>query len=142
MWTPAHTYLHTNRFVHTENAFWSALQNAGKCSSLSATASEILVATFTLLALLPHSFYFHSIVRDRLNLRLADPKLMTFRSPLYVSFGCSQFKNFSVPDFRDNQCDESLLHEIRTTVLGFSVHVCSSSQFCGRLSFPYEYRPH
>ena len=30
--------------------------------------------------------------RDRLNLRLADPKLMTFRSPLHLSFGCSQFK--------------------------------------------------
>ena len=32
------------------------------------------------------------ILRDRLNLRLADPKLMTFRSPLHLSFGCSQFK--------------------------------------------------
>ena len=37
---------------------------------------------------------------------------MNFRSPFYLSFGCSQFKNCSVPDYRDNQCDESLLHAI------------------------------
>ena len=161
MWTPAHTYLNTNSFVHTENVFRSALPNAGKRSDLSGTASsgrpalslfsteqrwsrfpttmlsfswinlpnisisglikprsenivQILVATFTLLALLPHSFYFHSILRDRLILRLADPKFMTFRSPFYLSFGCSQLKNFSVLDYHDNQCDESLLHAIRT----------------------------
>ena len=33
-------YLHTNSFVHTENVFRSALQNAGKRSDLSATASS------------------------------------------------------------------------------------------------------
>ena len=41
-WIPAHVYLglHTNSFVHTENVFRSALQNAGKCSDLSATVSS------------------------------------------------------------------------------------------------------
>ena len=39
-WTPEHAYLHTNSFVHTENVFRSALQNAGKRSDLSATASS------------------------------------------------------------------------------------------------------
>ncbi len=29
--------VHTNSFVHSENIFWSALQNAGKLSELSAT---------------------------------------------------------------------------------------------------------
>ena len=38
---------------------------------------QILVATFTLLALLPRSFYFQSILCDRLKLRLAAPKFMT-----------------------------------------------------------------
>ena len=119
-------YLHANSFVHTENVFRSALQNAGKRSDLSATASsgtpalslfnsvglqcprfpttmlssswinlpnlsisglikpsseniiQILAATFTLLALLSHSFYFHSILRNRLNLRLADPQVDDF----------------------------------------------------------------
>ena len=55
---------------------------------------QILVATFTLLALLPHSFYFHYILRDRLNLRLADPQVDDFLFSIYLSFGCSQFKNF------------------------------------------------
>ena len=40
MWTPAHAYLHTNSFVHTENVFRSTLQNAGKRSDLSAAASS------------------------------------------------------------------------------------------------------
>ena len=39
---------------------------------------QILVATFALLALLPHSFYVHSILRLRLNLRLADPQVDDF----------------------------------------------------------------
>ena len=97
------------RFPTTMLSFsWINLPN------ISENIVQILVATFTLLALLPHSFYFHSILRDRLNLSLTDPKLMTFRSPFYLSFGCSQFKNFSVPDYRDNQCDESLSHAICT----------------------------
>ena len=40
MLTTAHAYLHTNSFVHTENIFRSALQNAGKRSDLSAIASS------------------------------------------------------------------------------------------------------
>ena len=41
MWTPAHAYLHTNSFVHTENIFRFAFQNAGKRSyQPSATASS------------------------------------------------------------------------------------------------------
>ena len=97
---------------------WINLPNISISGLIKKARSEnivqILVATFTLLALLPHSFYFHSIIRDRSNLRLADPKLVTFRSPLYQSFGCSQFKHFFVPDYRDNLCDESRLHAIRT----------------------------
>ena len=45
MWTPAHTYLHTNSFVHTENVFRSALQNTGKLSELSATLLQRLQAS-------------------------------------------------------------------------------------------------
>ena len=125
MWIPARAYVHTNSFVHTENVFQSALQNAVKRSDLSATASsgvpalslfnteqrwprfpttllsfswinlpnisipglikprsenivQILVATFTLLELLTHSFYFHSIICDRLSLRLANPQVDDF----------------------------------------------------------------
>ena len=93
---------YTKSFVHTENVFRSALQNAGICfmhnsiglrwprfpptmlyfswinlrnvsisgviKPRSENVVQILVATFTLLALVPHSFYFHSILRDRLNL--------------------------------------------------------------------------
>ena len=258
MWTPAYAYLHTNSFVHTENVFRSALQNAGKLSELyplhcysvfrhrrprppcltqnsaglrwprfpttmlsfswiipsnisisglikprSENIVQILVATFTLLALLPHSFYVHSILRDRWNLRLADPqvddfpfstlsiriririvlfglitetyetsaktiylvavaeatcdmvssafwihkkerhnnayhsrvKSMTFGSPLYLSFGCSQLKNFSVPDYRDNQCDESPLHAIRLFACSFTYcHLLELCKTCCPLS--------
>ena len=155
MWTPAHAYLHTNSFVHTENVFRSALQNVGKRIDLSATALslftqnsigllwsrfpttmvsfswislpnisisglikprsenivQMLVATFTLLALLPHSFYFHSILRDRLNLSLADPQVDGF--PFSIRSIIRLF-TISVPDYRDNQCDESPLHAIGT----------------------------
>ena len=45
MWTPGYAYLHTNSFVHTENVFRSALQNAGKLSELSATLLHRLQAS-------------------------------------------------------------------------------------------------
>ena len=165
MWTPAHAYLHTNSFVHTENVFRSALQNAGKRSDLSATASSGTPAlslnslglrwprfpTTMLSFFLDQSTqhfdigpYKTTFRKHRSNigshiyvacLRLSTatfvlfplypsrpiefascrpPKLRTFHSPFYLSFGCSQFKNFYVPDYRDNQCDLSLLHAIRT----------------------------
>ena len=46
--------------------------------NISISGLIILVATFTLFALLPRSFYFHSILRDRLILRLADPQVYDF----------------------------------------------------------------
>ena len=46
--------------------------------NISISGLIILVATFTLLALLPRSFYFHSILRDRLILRHADPQVYDF----------------------------------------------------------------
>ena len=49
---------------------------------------QILVATFTLLALLPRSCYFQSILCDRLKLRLTDPQVYDFPSPFYLSFRC------------------------------------------------------
>ena len=49
---------------------------------------QILVATFTLLALFSRSFYFQSMICDRLNLRLADPQVYDFPSPFYLSFRC------------------------------------------------------
>ena len=53
---------------------------------------------------------------------------MTFRSPFYLSFGCSQFKNFSVPDYRDNQCDEShfftLTHYLRVRLSTATYRSC------------------
>ena len=122
-----------NLFVHTENVFRRALQNAGKRSDLSATAfsgtpalslfnteqrrpavvfldqstqhfdigpyettfrkhrsnigSHIyvacLTATFDLFPLYPS--------RPIESASCRPPKLMTFHSPLYLSFGCSQF---------------------------------------------------
>ena len=67
------------RFPTTMLSFsWINLPNisiSGLIKPLSGNIVQILVATFTLLALLPHSFYFHSILRDRLNLRLADPQV-------------------------------------------------------------------
>ena len=39
-WTLARAYLHTDSFVNTVNIFRSALQNAGKRSDISATASS------------------------------------------------------------------------------------------------------
>ena len=76
---------------------------------------QILVATFTLLALSSRSFYFQSILRDRLNLRLADPKVYDFHfSILYIIPLLNFVFNLSTPDYRDNQCDESLLHAIRS----------------------------
>ena len=166
MWTPAHEYLHTNTFVHTENVFRTPLQNAGKRSRLSATASSgtpalslfnteqrrpalaafsnhnavffldqstqhvryraslnhFQKASFTIwyshvyVACLTATIVLFPFYRSRPieSASCRPPKLMTFRSPFYISFGCSQFKNFSLPDYRDNQCDESLLHAIRT----------------------------
>ena len=57
---------------------WINLPNisiSGLINPRSENIVQILVATFTLLALLPRSFYFQSILCDRLNLRLA--KFMT-----------------------------------------------------------------
>ena len=51
---------------------------SGLINPRSENIVQILVATFTLLALLPRSFYFQSIIRDRLNLRLADPQVYDF----------------------------------------------------------------
>ena len=95
---------------------WINLPNisiSGLINPRSENIVHILVATFTLLALVPHSSYFHSILRDRLNLHLADPKVDDFPFSI-LSIIFLQFKNFSVPDYQDNQCDESLLHAIRT----------------------------
>ena len=70
------------RFPTTMLSFsWINLSNisiSGLMKPRSENIVQILVATFTLLALLPHSFYFHSILRDRLNLRLADPQVDDF----------------------------------------------------------------
>ena len=40
--------------------------------------SSILLVTFTSLDLLPRSFYFQAILRDRLNLHLANPQVYDF----------------------------------------------------------------
>ena len=56
----------------------SNISISGLIKPRSENIVQILVATFTLLALLPHSFYVHSILRDRLNLRLADPQVDDF----------------------------------------------------------------
>ena len=70
------------RFPTTMLSFsWINLPNisiSGLIKPRSENIVQILVATFTLLALMPHSFYFHSILRDRLNLRLADPQVDDF----------------------------------------------------------------
>ena len=70
---------------------WINLPNisiSGLLNPRSENIVQILVATFTLLALLPHSFYFQSILCDRLNLRLADPQVYDFPFPFYLSFRC------------------------------------------------------
>ena len=70
---------------------WINLPNisiSGRINPRSENIVQILVATFTLLALLPRSFYFQSIICDRLNLRLADPNVYDFPSPFYISFRC------------------------------------------------------
>ena len=84
---------------------------SGLINPRSENIVQILVATSTLLALLPRSFYFQSIIRDRLNLRLADPQVYDF--PFSILSIIPLF-NLSMPDYRDNQCDESLLHAIRS----------------------------
>ena len=95
--SPNSVGLRWQRFPTTMMSFsWINLPNisiSGLIKPRSENIVQILVATFTLLALLPSSFYFHSILCDRLNLLLADPQ---------------------VDDFPSNQCDESLLHSIRT----------------------------
>ena len=48
---------------------------SGLINPRSENIVQILVGTFTLFALLPRSFYFQSIIRDRLKLRLADPQV-------------------------------------------------------------------
>ena len=69
------------------NAVWINLPNisiSGLIHPRSENIVQILVATFTLLALLPRSFYFKYILCDRLNLRLADPQVYDFSSPFYL----------------------------------------------------------
>ena len=46
----------------------------------------MLVATFTFLAFLPHSFYFHSSFATDWICVLPTPKLMSFPSPFYLPF--------------------------------------------------------
>ena len=74
------------RFPTTTLSFsWINIPNIsilGLIKPRSENIVQILVATVTLLALLQHLFYFHSILRDRLNLRLADPEVDDF--PLSV----------------------------------------------------------
>ena len=67
------------RFPTTMLSFsWINLPNisiSGLIKPRSENIVQILVATFTslaLLALLPHSFHFHSILCDRMNLHLDD----------------------------------------------------------------------
>ena len=70
------------RFLTTMPSFsWINLPNisiSGLIKPRSENIVQILVATFTLLALRPHSFYFNSILRNRFNLRLADPQVDDF----------------------------------------------------------------
>ena len=77
------------RFPTTKLSFsWINLPNistSGLINPRSENIVQILVATFTLLALLLRSFYF---LCDRLNLRLADPQVYDFSSPFYLSFRC------------------------------------------------------
>ena len=70
---------------------WINLPNisiSGLINPRSENIVQILIATFTLLNLLPRSFYFQYIVCDRLNLGLADPQVYDFSSPFYLSFRC------------------------------------------------------
>ena len=70
---------------------WINLPNisiSGLINPRSENIVQILVATFTLVNLLPRSFYFQYILCDRLNLRLADPQVYDFSSPFYLSFRC------------------------------------------------------
>ena len=71
--------LHWPRFPTTMlSCSWINQPNisiSGLTKPRSENIVQIVVATLTLLALLPHSFYFHSILRDRWNLRLADPQV-------------------------------------------------------------------
>ena len=70
---------------------WMNLPNisiSGLINPRSENIVQILVATSTLPALLPRSFYFQSILCDRLNLRPADPHVYDFHSPFYISFRC------------------------------------------------------
>ena len=70
------------RFPTTMLSFsWINLPNisiSGLITPHSENIVQILVATFTLLALLPHSFYFQSILRHRLNLSLSDSQVDDF----------------------------------------------------------------
>ena len=78
----------------TTMLFLANISISGLMKPRSENIVQILVATFTLLALLQHLFYFHSILRDRLNLRIADPQVDAVPFSI-LSISCSQFKNFS-----------------------------------------------
>ena len=109
--TPIHN-VHTNSFI---NVFRSALQNTGKHSDLSATASSDTSTLFLdqstqyfdiwpyktmfrkhrsnigshiYVACLIATFvyYFHSILRGPIQCVLPTPKLINFPSPFYLSF--------------------------------------------------------
>ena len=147
MWTPAHAYLPANSFVHTENVFRSALQNAGKRSDLSSKTSSALSLFNTeqrrpALATLCNNNADFFLDQSTQHFEIG-PYKTTFRkhrsnigSRIYVACltatfvlfplppsrpiefaSCSQFKNFSVPDYRDNQCNETILHAIRINKL-------------------------
>ena len=75
---------------------WINLPNisiSGLINPRSENIVQILVATFTLLALLPRSFYFQSILCDRLNLRLADPQVYDFHRMFSQVKSCHESKD-------------------------------------------------
>ena len=83
------------RFPTTSVSFlYQSTQHFDIGHARSENIVQILVATSTLPALLPRSFYFQSILRDRLNLRLADPQVYDFPFsilsiiPLLNHIGC------------------------------------------------------
>ena len=90
--------LHWPRFPTTMLSFsWINLPSisiSGLIKPRSKNIVQILVVAFTLLALLSHSFYFHSLLRGRLNLRLADHQVDDFPFSILSIIRCSQFKNF------------------------------------------------
>ena len=96
---------------------WINLPNisiSGLINPRSENIVQILVATCTLLALLPRSFYFQSILRDRFNLRLADPQVYDFPFSILSIIPLLNLFKLVMPDYRDNLCDESRLQAICT----------------------------